>query len=257
MRRNCRSHDPDLSGPSGTKPSEKPDPAQRPAAPMLMYSGRGRASRRMCLAPGDVRVLNQYCSGTRQVPPKKDAEALFLFKAGKFLSVQARTCKKKPRPRRLGQSGWMQSLMGGCPSRTLSTCTRGIWFLPNSSATGAVQENSPGLLSIRCAPNIVLCPECPESGRKSTPGKRFRFEASAGSGSFVLAGVVPGLFQRVFVKPNELDWEKPYIERSHHGGQDQRGGTTMPGTGPSHDHAHNSKHLTVCSSGPRPDGRAV
>jgi len=30
--------------------------------------------------------------------------------------------------------------------------------------------------------------------------------------SFVLSGVVPGLFQRIFVKPNELQWEKPYIQ---------------------------------------------
>ncbi len=29
--------------------------------------------------------------------------------------------------------------------------------------------------------------------------------------SFVLSGLVPGLFQRLFVKPNELQWEKPYI----------------------------------------------
>jgi uncharacterized membrane protein (UPF0182 family) len=33
-------------------------------------------------------------------------------------------------------------------------------------------------------------------------------------GSFVLSVVVPGLFQRVFVKPNELQLEKPYIERN-------------------------------------------
>ena len=33
-------------------------------------------------------------------------------------------------------------------------------------------------------------------------------------GSFVLSGVVPVLFQRVFVKPNELQREKPYIERN-------------------------------------------
>ena len=32
--------------------------------------------------------------------------------------------------------------------------------------------------------------------------------------SFVLSGVVPALFQRVFVKPNELQREKPYIERN-------------------------------------------
>jgi uncharacterized membrane protein (UPF0182 family) len=30
--------------------------------------------------------------------------------------------------------------------------------------------------------------------------------------SFLLSGVVPGLFQRIFVKPNELQWEKPYIQ---------------------------------------------
>jgi uncharacterized protein len=34
------------------------------------------------------------------------------------------------------------------------------------------------------------------------------------AGSFVLSIVVPALFQRVFVKPNELELEKPYIERS-------------------------------------------
>jgi uncharacterized membrane protein (UPF0182 family) len=33
-------------------------------------------------------------------------------------------------------------------------------------------------------------------------------------GSFVLSGVAPSLFQRVFVKPNELELEKPYIERN-------------------------------------------
>ena len=33
-------------------------------------------------------------------------------------------------------------------------------------------------------------------------------------GSFVLSGVIPGLFKRVFVKPNELQLEKPYIQRN-------------------------------------------
>src|SRR5262249_548591 len=33
-------------------------------------------------------------------------------------------------------------------------------------------------------------------------------------GSFVLSGVVPALFQRLFVKPDELQREKPYIERT-------------------------------------------
>jgi uncharacterized protein len=33
-------------------------------------------------------------------------------------------------------------------------------------------------------------------------------------GSFVLSGVIPGLFQRVFVKPDELQLEKPYIQRN-------------------------------------------
>ena len=33
-------------------------------------------------------------------------------------------------------------------------------------------------------------------------------------GSFVLSGVIPVLFKRVFVKPNELQLEKPYIERN-------------------------------------------
>ncbi len=32
--------------------------------------------------------------------------------------------------------------------------------------------------------------------------------------SFVLSEVIPGLFQRVFVKPSELQLEKPYIERN-------------------------------------------
>jgi uncharacterized protein len=34
------------------------------------------------------------------------------------------------------------------------------------------------------------------------------------SASFVLSGLVPGLFQRIFVKPNELQWERPYIENN-------------------------------------------
>jgi uncharacterized protein len=33
-------------------------------------------------------------------------------------------------------------------------------------------------------------------------------------GAFLLSGVVPGLFQRLYVKPNELAWERPYIARS-------------------------------------------
>ena len=33
-------------------------------------------------------------------------------------------------------------------------------------------------------------------------------------GSFVLSGVVPALFQRLLVKPDELQREKPYIERN-------------------------------------------
>ncbi len=33
-------------------------------------------------------------------------------------------------------------------------------------------------------------------------------------GSFVLSGVIPGLVKRVFVKPNELQLEKPYIQRN-------------------------------------------
>jgi uncharacterized protein len=33
-------------------------------------------------------------------------------------------------------------------------------------------------------------------------------------GSFVLSGVIPGIFKRVFVKPNELQLEKPYIQRN-------------------------------------------
>ena len=48
--------------------------------------------------------------------------------------------------------------------------------------------------------------------------RTYRLPAAAAvlvlGGSFLLSGVVPGLFQRVFVKPNELEWERPYIERS-------------------------------------------
>jgi uncharacterized membrane protein (UPF0182 family) len=33
-------------------------------------------------------------------------------------------------------------------------------------------------------------------------------------GSFVLSGLVPAIFQRVFVKPSELQLERPYIERN-------------------------------------------
>jgi uncharacterized protein len=33
-------------------------------------------------------------------------------------------------------------------------------------------------------------------------------------GSFVLSGVIPALFKRVFVKPSELQLEKPYIQRN-------------------------------------------
>jgi len=33
-------------------------------------------------------------------------------------------------------------------------------------------------------------------------------------GSFVLSGLIPGIFQRVFVRPNELELERPYIQRN-------------------------------------------
>jgi uncharacterized membrane protein (UPF0182 family) len=33
-------------------------------------------------------------------------------------------------------------------------------------------------------------------------------------GAFLLSGLVPGVFQRLYVKPNELEWEQPYIERN-------------------------------------------
>jgi uncharacterized protein len=33
-------------------------------------------------------------------------------------------------------------------------------------------------------------------------------------GAFLLSGVIPGLFQRFYVRPNELEWERPYIERN-------------------------------------------
>ena len=35
-----------------------------------------------------------------------------------------------------------------------------------------------------------------------------------GVGTFVLSGVIPGLFRQFFVKPSELELEKPYIERN-------------------------------------------
>ena len=48
--------------------------------------------------------------------------------------------------------------------------------------------------------------------------RTYRLPAAAAvlvfGGSFVLSGVVPGLFQRLFVKPDELQLEKPYIERN-------------------------------------------
>jgi uncharacterized protein len=48
--------------------------------------------------------------------------------------------------------------------------------------------------------------------------RTYRLPAAAAvlvfGGSFALSSVVPGLFQRLFVKPNELEWEKPYIERN-------------------------------------------
>jgi uncharacterized protein len=48
--------------------------------------------------------------------------------------------------------------------------------------------------------------------------RTYRLPAAAAvlvfGGSLVLSGLVPALFQRVFVKPNELQLEKPYIERN-------------------------------------------
>src|SRR5271169_2513522 len=48
--------------------------------------------------------------------------------------------------------------------------------------------------------------------------RTYRLPAAAAvlvfGGSFLLSGVVAGLFQHVFVKPNELQLEKPYIERN-------------------------------------------
>ena len=48
--------------------------------------------------------------------------------------------------------------------------------------------------------------------------RTYRIPAAAAvlvfGGSFVLSEVIPGLFQRVFVKPNELQLEKPYIQRN-------------------------------------------
>ncbi|WP_084807039.1 UPF0182 family protein [Bradyrhizobium sp. NAS80.1] len=34
------------------------------------------------------------------------------------------------------------------------------------------------------------------------------------SAAFLLSGVIPAVFQRFYVRPNELDWERPYIERN-------------------------------------------
>jgi len=48
--------------------------------------------------------------------------------------------------------------------------------------------------------------------------RTYRLPAAAAvlvfGGSVVLSGLIPGLFQRLFVKPNELQLEKPYIERN-------------------------------------------
>src|SRR6202023_829711 len=48
--------------------------------------------------------------------------------------------------------------------------------------------------------------------------RTYRLPAAAAllvfGGSIVLLSVVPGVFQRVFVKPDELQLEKPYIERN-------------------------------------------
>ena len=33
-------------------------------------------------------------------------------------------------------------------------------------------------------------------------------------GAFLLSGVIPWVFQRFYVKPNELEWERPYIQRN-------------------------------------------
>ena len=48
--------------------------------------------------------------------------------------------------------------------------------------------------------------------------RSYRLPAAAAvlvfGGSFVLSGVVPGIFQRAFVKPDELERERPYIERN-------------------------------------------
>src|SRR5215475_10790360 len=48
--------------------------------------------------------------------------------------------------------------------------------------------------------------------------RTYRLPAAAAvlvfGGSFVLSGVAPALFQRLFVKPDELQREKPYIERN-------------------------------------------
>ncbi len=50
------------------------------------------------------------------------------------------------------------------------------------------------------------------------PARGYRLPAVAAGlvfgGSFLLSGVIPGLFQRVVVKPSELEREKPYIERN-------------------------------------------
>ncbi|GLR91542.1 UPF0182 family membrane protein [Bradyrhizobium iriomotense] len=32
--------------------------------------------------------------------------------------------------------------------------------------------------------------------------------------AFLLSGIIPAVFQRFYVRPNELDWERPYIERN-------------------------------------------
>jgi uncharacterized membrane protein (UPF0182 family) len=48
--------------------------------------------------------------------------------------------------------------------------------------------------------------------------RTYRLPAAAAvlvfGGSIVLSGLIPGIFQRLFVKPNELQLEKPYLERN-------------------------------------------
>lgn len=62
--------------------------------------------------------------------------------------------------------------------------------------------------------SLIAAAACWANLRRRTYGLPVVAAAALFTASFVLAGVVPGLFQRLFVKPNELQWERPYIQNN-------------------------------------------